>query len=634
MNDRVIPFRSAPADRACAPLPRLLIDKANPNRTVATLRDIFAGQPSLYQRGGPVRLVQDELQGGVVARMLTPETVIRLAHDVSRPYAIKHKGGEDFEVDVQLPRSIAAMYLDMHGELKLRPLNGIVSSPLLQDDGSITVGQEYDTLKGLWCDDVPDMAGLMPDRPTRQEAERALRIIRHAFRTFCFADASTIYDVDLRVNVVDQTSVPGCDESTLLTAFLTAVARPSLDFAPGFMFRASPLSGAGTGKGLLARCVCAVAFGRKPHAVTSGRNADELDKRIAAELLQGGPVMFLDNLNNTVIKNDLLASAITEKPARVRPLGRSDMMPINTICFVVVTGNGVRVSEDLARRFLTVELDAKTEDPESREFKGDILATFTKRRHELLAAALMILRRGLQTDDLPRGKPLGGFDTWASWVRDPLLALGCQDAVARIGETKQRDGLRAVIGEILATWHARHRDRAIKLRDLHEDVVRLVDPRNRSRQFLSHRLETLVGTRAGGYVLTRQSPLGRHGVATYTVEVTDEGEPHRGHRGHPEGQTPPETAESLISKSDGGVGAPDDLAAAAGGDTARPNPVEPAALRDVGVGRKAPDDPDGCADHIDDAERRRDVELEMDPMTPMPSGITEHTQDFDWEVKP
>jgi hypothetical protein len=61
--------------------------------------------------------------------------------------------------------------------------------------------------------------------------------------------------------------------------------RPSLHLAPGVLLRGAAMSGAGAGKGLLARCVCLIAFGRKPHAVTAGANADELEKRISSELM-------------------------------------------------------------------------------------------------------------------------------------------------------------------------------------------------------------------------------------------------------------------------------------------------------------------------------------------------------------
>jgi hypothetical protein len=198
-----------------------------------------------------------------------------------------------------------------------------------------------------------------------------------------------------------------------------------------------------------------IAFGRQPHAVTAGANAEELEKRIAAELIGGGPVLFLDNLNNTAFKSDLLASAITERPARVRILGRSQMVPLNVSAFVVLTGNGLSVSEDLARRFLAVDLDARTEDPEARRFTTDILVEVGKRRTKLLVALLTIWRWGISVD-LPEGLQFGSFPQWCRWVRDPLMALGCQDPVARVSEAKERDGRRQNLVELFTIWWERH----------------------------------------------------------------------------------------------------------------------------------------------------------------------------------
>jgi hypothetical protein len=87
-------------------------------------------------------------------------------------------------------------------------------------------------------------------------------------------------------------------------------------------------------------------------ARTTGATSEELEKRIAAELMEGSPTLFLDNLNNTAFKSDLLASSITERPAKVRVLGRSQMVALNASALVILTGNGLTVSEDLARRFI------------------------------------------------------------------------------------------------------------------------------------------------------------------------------------------------------------------------------------------------------------------------------------------
>src|SRR6516165_7179887 len=101
-----------------------------------------------------------------------------------------------------------------------------------------------------------------------------------------------------------------------------------------------------------------------------GRRARKADCRRADSRRPGVVPRYL---NNTALKSSLLASVITERPARIRLLGKSQMMPLNATAFVVVTGNGISISEDLARRFITVEFDPRTEDPEARPFTTDIL---------------------------------------------------------------------------------------------------------------------------------------------------------------------------------------------------------------------------------------------------------------------
>jgi hypothetical protein len=507
--------------------PRLLVDKSNPDQTVANLRDILADAGRLYDRGVPVRLAFDQIQKGTVAQMMTAYGIVLEAHRVCRPYALK-KGNV---VDVGLPLSFALMYLDWRGEWHLQALNGVASSPLLLDDGTINSTEGYDAASCMWCENMPNLMGLVPERPRRDEAESALRMIRATFRTFCFADAETLDDMS-GIAVVDINKAPGRDESSFLVALLTAVCRPSLHLAPGVLLRAASVSGAGAGKGLLARCICNIAFGREPHAVTAGATSEELEKRIAAELMGGSPALFLDNLNNIAFKSDLLASAITERPARVRLLGKSQMVPLNASALVILTGNGLSISEDLARRFIVVEFDPRTEDPEARPFKTDIRAETRERRTELLAALLTIWRWGRTATHLEPGLALGSFEQWARWVRDPLLALGCQDPVERVSEAKARDGRRQEVGDLFTIWWEKHRDQPVAVSQLDPALKAVADPQDRGRQYLSARLEKLAGTRIAGFVLTRQTAIGKWGKATYALKKTGDDGDHRGHGGH------------------------------------------------------------------------------------------------------
>ena len=88
--------------------PRLFIENAAPDRTVAALREILVRAGGLYDRGVPVRLAFDQTQNGTVAQVVTPDVLVLLAHRVCRPYALKAKrDGTVEEVDARLPRSTA-----------------------------------------------------------------------------------------------------------------------------------------------------------------------------------------------------------------------------------------------------------------------------------------------------------------------------------------------------------------------------------------------------------------------------------------------------------------------------------------------------------------------------------------------
>jgi len=499
--------------------PRLLVQPADPDETVARLRDALAATGRFYDRGAPVRLAHDQQQGGTVAHALTPEGVIREAHAASRPYSVRERKDGVQEVNVALPKSAALMYLDWRGEWGLRPLNGIASAPLLGDAGGVVSAQGYDPGTGMFCENVPDLSGLVPAQPTRAQAEAALLALRRTLRTFAFKDAAAISEAGQDVPVVDTGSPPGADESAALNALLTAVARPSLDLAPGFLVRAALQSGAGTGKGLLVRVLCAIAYGRAPGAVTAGGTGEEFEKRIAAELMAGGPVLFLDNLNAHALKSDTLASAITERPSRVRMLGKSIMVTLNATAFVALTGNGLHATEDLARRFLTCELDAGREDPEARRFRGDLLADVRARRAELLAAALTVWRWGRRAGaaEIAPGLPLGSFARWCRWVRDPLLALGCLDPAVRVAEAKQGDQRRQWTAELFAVWHHAYGASPKRAADVDGEPRLLLDPQNRGRQYVAAALARLAGTRAAGFVLTSQPPVGGWGATTYAL---------------------------------------------------------------------------------------------------------------------
>ena len=502
--------------------PRLLVDPTDPEVTIDAMTAILAASGELCDRGVPVQITHDQMKAGTVLRPITADALVLLVHRLARPYSVKvTEDGEVKERNARLPRTSAVMYLDSYGKWELPPLNGIASTPMLREDGSLYCADGYDPGSGMWCEGMPNVELLVPTSPTRAEAEGALGRLRGFFKTFCFADSLRTEDAETGLTVTDVTQPPGADEGAFLNALLTAVCRPSLHLAPGVVVKAASVSGAGAGKGLLARCMCLIAFGREPHAVTAGGSREELEKRISAELIEGGPTLFLDNLNNQAsFKSDLLASAITERPSRVRILGKSQMALLNASAQVILTGNGLSVSEDLARRFLTIELDPGVEDPEARSFPGDIRQEALERRPELLAAALTIWRWGRQAD-FAAGRSLGSFEDWCRWVRDPLLALGCPDPALRVSEAKQRDTQRQSVADLFEAWDRHHGDALVAQADLHAEICSLLAPKNPSRQAISAALSRLDGTRLAGYVLTRHKSDAKWAAARYQLQRND-----------------------------------------------------------------------------------------------------------------
>ena len=249
-----------------------------------------------------------------------------------------------------------------------------------------------------------------------------------------------------------------------------------------------------------------------------------MEKRISAALLEGGPAVLLDNFNNITLRSASLDSALTERPSKVRQFRTLELVTINTVASVFVTGNGVLLAQDTVRRFIPTELDARMEDPERRRFPGDILADVTRNRATILAALLTIWRYGRRAKGIKRGIVLGSYEQWCAWVRDPLLSLGCRDPVERLSETKTRDPMRQMTSDLFAAWWQHHGSSPQTAHGLDLEVQKIIDPHGRGRQYVAAQLEKLAGTRIAGFVLSRQAPVGKWGAATYALSkiVTEE----------------------------------------------------------------------------------------------------------------
>lgn len=503
---------------------RLQVLRADLPATAREVRDLLSRFPDIFDRGGPVRIAPGaaawyDIRDRPIIRPLTVHDVVNMTHQAAQPWRWRRAGEKFEEEEVTLPERVANLFLAMQGAWNLRPLRGVTTAPLLFDDGSIQLDAGYDRNSHFWC--VPPLVINVLSAPTRAEASEALAYLRDTFCTFPFADSERV--IEDGVQCVDRTKPPGADESAALMGLATAVCRASMDFGPGLAITAPNLSGAGAGKGLLARAFAEIALGISPSPFTPGGERGELEKRLAAELIAGGQIIFLDNANGAALQSDALASVLTESPVRVRVLGESRMVELDGRVWIVVAGNGLRIGEDLARRMLLCELDPKCEDPETRPFAPGFLKWIKDVRFELLAHVLTIWRWGRQNrNELQIGLPLGTFETWTSWVRDPLLTLGCRDPVARLAEIKAGDPSRIRASELFDVWWRQHGETPMRASELAEPVLEILDPHKRGRQFQASQLQRLKDTRTGNYVFTAERAGGNWSVTIYVLQRTDQ----------------------------------------------------------------------------------------------------------------
>lgn len=336
------------------------------------------------------------------------------------------RAGHWREIDPPMDLVRAVLAWAPHGPY--RKLHGVVRAPLLRRDGSLIETMGYDAATGLWVACDPALAARIPRSPTRDDAEDAARMLAELVRSFPFVE-----EADLAV---------------FLSAVLTAIQRPVLPSAPLHGFD-SPAPG--TGKSMLAGMVSAIAIGARTPALSVSPNEEETGKRIDGILLSGRQIALLDNIE-TPLGGDKLCSMLTEECISVRPLGGSGMVSVGVTTMFLATGNNLRFKGDLVRRGLVARLDAKTERPEQRQFDSVPVAETLSRRHELVAAALTILRAYQAAGCPARLPPLGSFEGWSRMVREPLVWAGCADPLATMERQRETDPVLADLTALMEAW--------------------------------------------------------------------------------------------------------------------------------------------------------------------------------------
>jgi hypothetical protein len=443
-------FRDLLGDQVDTPPPpadpaagwRAELDVTNPAVAAGWLRDeVGRGRLSgMFYRGGHIVHTPREGEAGYVPPADDTDddgpAQIRIVSDSTLASRIQYrygcfrwvKRGEDYEaVPAMFPRAAARVAVDVPEELpNLRPLAGVVHSPVLRADGTVLDRPGYDpATRLLYLPDPGLTVPPVPEHPTAEQVAAAVALLDEMTAGFNFLTAH------------DKVNYYGL----LLTPLLRALAPPP--YKLGAIGAPQP----GSGKTLLATVLRTVHGG--VFRAEMPEDDAELRKQVTTILdVTTGPVVHFDNVSG-VLRSSTLAGLLTSTVWDDRRLGANEMVNAQNDRLWVVTGNNLTLGGDLARRTVWVTIDPGVPHPELRtDFAiKDLEGWARTHRGQLLAALLTLVRAWVAA-----GGPVGaarGSDGYARWVE---IVSGVFSYAGVPGRFADPESARQSVGEDDDEW--------------------------------------------------------------------------------------------------------------------------------------------------------------------------------------
>lgn len=369
-----------------------------------------------------------------------PPTVLRERLDGVARW-MHQKLGDFGDVKVEerwCPREVVNAVRDRGHWPGLRVLAGVTSAPVLRADLTILEQPGYDAATALLYAPSREYP-LVPEKPSTDEIIRALDVLRVPFADFPILTPA--------------------DHSALLAYLLTLAARPAIRGPV-------PMTGVtarvpGTGKTLLVDSATLAMTGHLPDKLMmpGGRSNDadaEWRKRIATLALEGSRAALIDNVpDGAMLQSSALASALTTEELTERLLATNRTVRVPHRIVWTFSGNNVTVAADLARRSLSIDLDAKIEDPHLRStFRIESLLQHVREDHPPLLTAALTILRGFAVAGCPKhGSPaLGMFEGWDALIRSCVIWATGADPLNTQKRLRGESPETCNLGALLIAW--------------------------------------------------------------------------------------------------------------------------------------------------------------------------------------
>lgn len=318
----------------------------------------------------------------------------------------------------------------------LRPLNGVVTAPVLRPDGSLLQEPGYDDQTGLYYSPAIAIAPV-PDNPTAADVEAALDlIVNQVLGEFPWQD--------------------GSDLANYIALLVTPILRPYV----GGLTPLGAISATerGSGKTLLTNII-----GKAFRATSYAWNSDdkEIAKVITTALMTSTkPVVLWDNVGDRdSVDSPSLAKLLTSEQWDARKLGGNEGFEGTNDRLWLVTGNQIEFGGDIAQRTILVRLDPNMPNPDLRsDFTLGDLDEWLKTDANVsrLLHALLVLARSWIVAGAPREEYLmRGFKQWACAVGGFLMHHAIGGFLKNREELRQHDEEEIMWAGFCRTWYSK-----------------------------------------------------------------------------------------------------------------------------------------------------------------------------------
>lgn len=347
------------------------------------------------------------------------------------------------------PAKVVGAMLEMADTLLGVPvLEQIVTAPTFGADGSLTTNPGYAPGSRTWFDPRHGIAlREVPECPSAADVSAARQMLLvELLGDFPFAETAD------RANAVGLAVLP--------------FVRPMIPDATPLHLIHAPTPG--TGKGLLAHAMMIPARGAELAPMPEGENEAEWRKKITGALLNGAQVHLFDNVNST-LSSAALAAVLTSTLWEDRILGGPKVVTLPNRVVWIATANNPEMSKEIARRSISIRLDATSERPWQRTgFRHpDLLTWARKHRGELVWSILVLVRHWLASGRRPGKQSLGSYESWAKIIGGILDAAKIEGFLGNLKNFYElSDGETNGTTAFVAAWWEKFRDAPVTAQTL------------------------------------------------------------------------------------------------------------------------------------------------------------------------